>query len=293
MVTFILYTAYLLSLFFDLGSCNLASNNQDLEEGYSYKMSAPRKVKQTVFSVEQGEGAGARVRRSIGRPELRNFDPFLMLDEGRVKRPAGFPDHPHRGFETVTYVLEGAIEHEGFCGHRGVIKQGDLQWMTAGRGIVHSEMPHGSSECLVTQLWVNLRSADKMTEPAYQELLSKDIPKPKKNGVQVAVISGEALGVKSQVYTRTPTLYLDFTLDAGAKHVQPVPEGWNAFIYTLSGTAHISGEKVEPHYTSVLSDGDSIEVENKNEKNPSVPADCWRTHQRTSSTTWSICDEHA
>ncbi|KAF6732659.1 Pirin [Oryzias melastigma] len=100
-----------------------------------------RKVKKIVLSVEQAEGVGARVRRSIGRPELRNLDPFLMLDEFKVSKPAGFPDHPHRGFETVTYVLQGSTAHEDFCGHSGVLQPGDLQWMTAGRGVMHAEMP--------------------------------------------------------------------------------------------------------------------------------------------------------
>lgn len=110
-----------------------------------------RGVKQVLLSVEQSEGVGAKVRRSIGRQELRNFDPFLMLDEFRAGRPAGFPDHPHRGFETVTYILptsKGSFEHEDFCGHRGTIGPGDLQWMTAGRGILHSEMPLSDEVCM-------------------------------------------------------------------------------------------------------------------------------------------------
>lgn len=107
------------------------------------------------------------MRRSIGGSELRNFDPFLLLDEFRVKRGAGFPDHPHRGFETVTYMLKGTFEHEDFCGHRGSITAGGLQWMTAGRGIVHAEMP-ASEESHGLQLWVNLSAKDKMCDPKYQ-----------------------------------------------------------------------------------------------------------------------------
>ncbi|XP_041115047.1 pirin isoform X2 [Polyodon spathula] len=201
---------------------------------------ALRKVVKTVLSVEQQEGVGARVRRSIGRKELQNLDPFLMLDEFKVCKPAGFPDHPHRGFET---------------------------WMTAGRGVVHAEMPVSDEPVCGLQLWVNLRSSEKMVAPQYQELKSKEIPKPSKGGVTVAVISGEALGVKSKVYTRTPTMYLDFKLEKGAKHVQPVPIGWTAFVYTLSGCVHVGPDsdqrQIEPHHTVVFDDGEGIQVENK------------------------------
>lgn len=231
-------------------------------------MAAVRKVVKTVLSREQAEGMGARVRRSIGRPELKNLDPFLMLDEFKVGKPAGFPDHPHRGFETVTYLLSGgSVAHEDFCGHTGRLDPGDLQWMTAGRGILHAEMPCSQEPAHGLQLWVNLRSSEKMIEPQYQELKNEEIPKPSQNGVTVSVISGEALSVKSKVYTRTPTLYLDFKLENGAKHSQPVPKGWTAFIYTLSGSAYIgpadAQQKVEPHHTAVLSDGDCVQLENK------------------------------
>ncbi|XP_030627530.1 pirin [Chanos chanos] len=226
-----------------------------------------RSIRNIVLSVEQSEGVGARVRRSIGRQELKNLDPFLMLDEFRVGKPAGFPDHPHRGFETVTYLLQGVSAHEDFCGHCGKLEPGDLQWMTAGRGVVHAEMPVSEEPIHGLQLWVNLKRADKMVEPQYQELKSRDIPKPSKDGVTVAVISGEAFGVKSKIYTRTPTVYLDFKLKQGAKHMQPVPQGWNAFIYTLSGFLHAGPDdnqkKIEPHHTVVFEDGDCIRVENK------------------------------
>ncbi|XP_071002658.1 pirin-like isoform X2 [Oncorhynchus clarkii lewisi] len=211
-----------------------------------------RRVVKTVLSVEQVEGVGAHVRRSIGRKELINLDPFLMLDEFKVQKPSGFPDHPHRGFETVTYVLKGVSAHEDFCGHSGLLKPGDLQWMTAGRGVVHAEMPVSEEPVQGLQLWVNLRREDKMVEPQYQELKDSQVPKPSREGVTVAVISGQALGVQSKIFTRTPTLYLDFKLDGGAKHVQPVPSGPDA-----------EQQKVEPHHTIVFDDGDCIAVENK------------------------------
>uniref|UniRef100_A0A3B4DWP3 Pirin n=1 Tax=Pygocentrus nattereri TaxID=42514 RepID=A0A3B4DWP3_PYGNA len=229
----------------------------------------PRKVRTVVLSVEQSEGVGARVRRSIGRKELKNLDPFLMLDEFRVSKPSGFPDHPHRGFETVTYLLSGASAHEDFCGHSGKLEAGDLQWMTAGCGVVHAEMPMSDEPMHGLQLWVNLRKADKMVEPQYQELKNQQVPKPSKDGVTVAVISGEALGMKSKIYTRTPTTYLDFRLKEGANHVQPVPSGKNwVQIYVFSVKLTLLGpdedlKKIEPHHTVVLEDGDCVRVENK------------------------------
>lgn len=223
-----------------------------------------RTVAKTILSVEQAEGVGARVRRSVGGAQLRSLDPFLLLDEFKVKAPAGFPDHPHRGFETVTYMLKGKFTHQDFCGHKGTIGPGDLQWMTAGKGIVHSEMPakDNNEEGHGLQLWINLRKSLKMCDPAYQELVAKDIPKPSKDGVTVAVISGESLGVKSKVYTRTPTMYLDVTLKPGAKHEQAVPKGWTGFVYTLSGKVQISGQEVSPHHTAILSDGEFVSLIN-------------------------------
>ncbi|KAM8975494.1 pirin [Pelodytes ibericus] len=227
-----------------------------------------REVVKTVLSVEQSEGLGARVRRSIGRQELRTLDPFLMFDEFKGGRPGGFPDHPHRGFETVSYLLEGgSMAHEDFCGHVGRLDPGDLQWMTAGRGIVHAEMPCTDEPAHGLQLWVNLRSSEKMIPPQYQELKNSEIPKPSKDGVTVAVISGESMGIKSKVYTRTPTLYLDFKLEKGAKFTQPVPKDWTAFIYTITGFVYVgppdAQQKIEAHHTAVLEDGDQAHFENK------------------------------
>ncbi|XP_048652326.1 pirin [Marmota marmota marmota] len=207
-------------------------------------MGSSKKVTISVLSREQSEGVGARVRRSIGRPELKNLDPFLLFDEFKGGRPGGFPDHPHRGFETVSYLLEGgSMAHEDFCGHVGKMNPGDLQWMTAGRGILHAEMPCSEEPAHGLQLWVNLRSSEKMVEPQYQELKSEEIPKPSKDGVTIAVISGEALGIKVGI------------------------TGWTSFIYTISGDVYIgpddAQQKIEPHHTAVLGEGDSVQVENK------------------------------
>ncbi|XP_032812525.1 pirin isoform X1 [Petromyzon marinus] len=231
---------------------------------------AGRLVVKSVASVEQHEGVGARVRRGIGRHGLRNLDPFLMMDEFRTTpgSAAGFPDHPHRGFETVTYLLSGAFTHEDFCGRKGTLHAGDLQWMTAGRGVVHSEMPvNDAGPAHGLQLWVNLRASDKMVEPAYQELRAADIPKATRDGVTVIVVSGEALGQKSKVYTRTPTMYLDFRLAQGATHSQPVPQGWTGMVYTLAGSVTLgpvgAEQRVEAHHTVVLGDGDHVIMQNQ------------------------------
>ncbi|XP_033106609.1 pirin-like [Anneissia japonica] len=240
-----------------------------------------RHIVKRVLSVEQAEGMGARVRRSVGRPELRNLDPFLLLDEGRVKKPAGFPDHPHRGFETVmAFVLTSTLLSFDFifkeffiCHHSSLVGLFTftcyLQWMTAGRGIVHSEMPGSDEENHVLQLWVNLSKEFKMVEPHYQELLSKDIPVATRDGVTVKVIAGESLGKKSQVRTRTPTTYLDFKIAKGGEVSQALPRGWTAFAYVLTGKAWFGeGEQSqvgEAHHTLVLSDGDHITINNKDE----------------------------
>jgi len=204
---------------------------------------------------------GARVRRSIGRPELRSFDPFLMLDEFSGDTSGGFPDHPHRGFETVTYLLEGAFTHEDFLGHKGRLEAGDLQWMTAGRGIVHSEMP-ASSFARGLQLWVNLRSSDKMCEPAYQELKRDQVPRVTRDGVTAVIIAGTALGTTSPVYTRTPTHYLHFEMEPNRVLEQPIPARWNSFLYTLSGEITINGSTtIGAHHTvSLTQGGDGVRI---------------------------------
>ncbi|KAJ3677622.1 hypothetical protein LUZ60_003346 [Juncus effusus] len=229
-----------------------------------------RHVVRKFHARPQYEGVGAVVRRSIGRFELRYFDPFLVLDEFSVAAPAGFPDHPHRGFETVTYMLEGAVKHEDFEGHKGTIKAGDLQWMTAGRGIVHSEMPAGQATSKGLQLWVNLSSKNKMMEPRYQEIQSKEIPTKSKNGVTVRVIAGVSMGLQSPVYTCTPTMYLDFTLKPSSYFKQPIPSSYNSFVYILEGEGIFGTEKSGPvsaHNILLLGQGDGLEIWNKSSKN--------------------------
>ena len=237
------------------------------EKSSNMSFSGPaRTVARVVKAVEQSEGAGARVRRSIGTPSLRNFSPFLMLDHFRVPKGAGFPDHPHRGQSTITLMLSGAFQHEDFAGHAGTIGPGDLQWMTAGRGIVHAEMPLQESDTIPTglQLWVDLPAKHKMCEPNYQELKDDAIPRSNPNElVEVKVIAGESYGTTSPVRTVSGVWYLDVRMQATGKLRQPIPAGWNAFLYTLSGSIDVQGTKIDAFNTAVLDQaGEGLEVAN-------------------------------
>lgn len=188
-----------------------------------------------------------------------------MLDEFDVRAPSGFPDHPHRGFETVTYMLEGEFLHEDFKGHQGRIGPGDLQWMSAARGIVHAEIPANEKQNRGLQLWVNLASQDKLAEPSYQELPKEKIPRVSPEpGVDIKVIAGTSYGTTSPVYTRTPTMYIDVKLKKGKKIEQEIPENYTGFIYTLAGSAKFGSKELisDPHHTLVLNnEGNYIPVE--------------------------------
>lgn len=196
------------------------------------------------ISQEQGEGAGARVRRSIGRPELRNVDPFLMLDEFKVGLPAGFPDHPHRGMETVTYMLPdtpGKMTHEDSKGNAGTLAGQDLQWMTAAKGIMHSEVPETQAEAHGLQMWINLPRTEKMKKPEYQEVRADKLARAEAEDetgkkVQCAIAAGEALGIQSSVRTRTPTIFVHVNvLEKGGTFRQVIPKNFTGFLYTLGG----------------------------------------------------------
>jgi quercetin 2,3-dioxygenase len=215
-------------------------------------MTVPTQTSRTVAgvinSVKTLEGAGFLVRRPFPKSSFSEFDPFLLLDElgpinlkpGQAK---GAPDHPHRGFETVSYVLDGRLEHKDSAGHAGLLNPGDVQWMTAGAGVVHSEMPESmftqtGGRLHGIQLWVNLPQRDKMMPPRYQEIPAAHIPvaQTEDRSVTVRVIAGEALGAKAVIQTRTPITYLHFTLQPGATMIQPVPKEYNAFVYVLEGS---------------------------------------------------------
>ncbi|KAF2675430.1 pirin-like protein [Microthyrium microscopicum] len=239
----------------------------------SPEMAIPRAIKKSFLAIEQAEGAGARVRRSIGTSKLKNFSPFLMLDHFSIGAGAGFPDHPHRGQETITYLLSGSVDHEDFAGNKGTIGPGDLQFMTAGKGIVHAEMPHQNSDGspnIGMQLWVDLPKSLKFCEPRYRDLRASEIPKDTSadGKVTIKVISGKtASGVLSQQeLSYTPVWLLDVTIKPGGKLVQPLPAGWNAFAYSLKGQVIFgSGDQrvtVEQYHNTVFEQqGDTVVAE--------------------------------
>lgn len=221
-----------------------------------------RGVSRVLQNVERSEGLGARVRRSIGDEQVDYLDPFLLLDHFRGAAPAGFPDHPHRGFQTVTYMLpgsQGAFQHEDFNGHRGVLRGGDVQWMVAGRGVVHCELPADERTAEGLQLWVNLPAAQKLCAPSYQYLQSEQFPGASREGVRARVIAGSALGVSSPLATVTPTLYVHFSMATGSALEQALPADWNAFVYVFRGAGGCTvgpegtaGQLVLPFQTALL-----------------------------------------
>lgn len=202
----------------------------------------------TVRGMSVTDGAGVRLTRIIGSPRLDQVDPFVLLDQFRSDNPrdymAGFPDHPHRGIETITYMVEGRFRHRDSRGGGGLIQPGDVQWMTAGRGIVHSEMPEmggkGEEKLWGYQLWLNLAARDKMVEPRYQGLAARDIPSVRQDGVRVVVISGSYAGVNGPARTWYPVTYLDVRLSPGATFQAPRPEG-NCFLFVHTGKAYVGG----------------------------------------------------
>ena len=232
-------------------------------------MSARRVVR--IFTGQPtSDGAGVRLTRVIGTAALDHLDPFLLLDEFKSDKAddylAGFPDHPHRGFETVTYMLAGAMRHRDHAGNQGELIAGSVQWMTAGRGIVHSEMPQQKDGLMWGfQLWVNLPARDKMTAPRYQDIPPEKIPEVELSaGVRARVIAGEAGGVRGPVEgIATRPLYLDVHMGAGARVSLAVPAGHNAFVYVYEGRVAIddgSGgtQEVGAGQLAVLSDGDAV-----------------------------------
>ncbi len=233
-----------------------------------------RTVQSVTTSHRQREGGGFIVRRPFPTNGLDMVDPFLMLDEMGpvVYRPGeavGAPDHPHRGFETITYILDGELEHKDSVGHRGVLGAGDVQWMTAGSGVIHSEMPterilreggrvHGF------QIWVNLPAAKKMTPPRYQERTAEQIPEARSEDglARVKVVAGEALGVQARISTHTPIHYHHWILQPGARVQTALAEGLGAFVYVFEGEALV-GKDATPTgdgQVAMLADGDRLEL---------------------------------
>jgi redox-sensitive bicupin YhaK (pirin superfamily) len=234
-----------------------------------------RSVAHVIDAVRTVEGEGFVVNRPFPTRSLDHFDPFLLLDQmgpadlgpGEAK---GAPDHPHRGFETVTYMLEGRMQHKDSAGNAGAIGPGDVQWMTAGAGVVHSEMPgdelsrkggrmHGF------QLWVNLPKRDKMMKPRYQEIPAARIPAARSADglVSVRVIAGEALGARAVIETRTPIQYLHYTVKPGGRTVQRVPRDYNAFAYVIDGAATLGPDDAPASRRQMITfanDGDEVAI---------------------------------
>lgn len=233
-----------------------------------------RPVLRTLRGMPASDGAGVKLTRVIGTPQLPDLDPFLMLDEFGTDRPedylAGFPDHPHRGFETVTYMLDGRMRHKDNKGNEGVLVPGAVQWMTAGRGIVHSEMPEQEEGRMRGfQLWVNLPAREKMTAPRYQEYGPEVFPEvDAAPGVRAKVIAGEVAGVRGPIeQPATEPTYLDLRLGAGDRYVHALPEGHSAFVYVYEGSARLGegpgAATVQARELAVLGDGGAVAVEGR------------------------------
>ena len=226
-----------------------------------------RTIRQRVPAHEVTEGAGVTVHRSIGTPALKNLDPFLMLDHFGSDNPdeyiAGFPEHPHRGFITFTYMLDGHMEHRDSMGNRGDLKAGGAQWMKAASGVIHSEMPQQTNGLMRGfQLWINLPAREKMSAPAYQEFSAAAIPKVTLDGATVRVLAGELGGRRGVIDDpATDVLYLDVTLASDARFTLPLSDTHNAFLYVFEGDARLAGEDLATHTLAVLGSGDTVEIQ--------------------------------
>jgi len=247
----------------------------------SEKVSRPRAVERLVAGKETSDGAGVRLTRVLTQPLQRRLDPFLMLDAFGSSDPddyiAGFPDHPHRGFETVTYMIAGRMKHRDSAGHEGLLENGGVQWMTAGRGVIHSEIPQQEEGVMEGfQLWLNLPGRDKMNAPWYRDFKAAELPRfATEAGVEVTVIAGESHGVSGAV-TREATapLDLDIHLPPGSRFSQRLPPGHNAFVYVYRGEAEVGGTTVPVQPMAILaSDGaDGVVIEARGESNGEVRA---------------------
>jgi quercetin 2,3-dioxygenase len=233
-----------------------------------------RRVERVLRGMPTSDGAGVRLTRVIGTPQLSELDPFLMLDEFGTDRPedyiAGFPSHPHRGFETVTYMLDGRMRHKDNHGNEGVLVPGSVQWMTAGRGIVHSEMPEQEEGRMRGfQLWINLPAKDKMSAPRYQEYAPADIPSLQlADGVRVKLIAGEVGGSRGPIeQPATDPTYLDIHLDPTARFLQALPEGHSAFLYVYEGAMRVGegsdAATVTAQELAELSPGEAVVLEGR------------------------------
>jgi quercetin 2,3-dioxygenase len=219
----------------------------------------PRTVERQITGIATSDGAGVKLTRVLTQPLQRRLDPYLMLDAFGTENPkdyiGGFPDHPHRGFETVTYMIAGRMRHRDSAGNEGLLENGGVQWMTAGRGVIHSELPEqedGRMEGF--QLWLNLPAKDKMTEPWYRDIPSAEIPEFRTaEGVTARVIAGTSHGVMGAVQRdATQPLYLDLHFENGGNFSQVLPASHNAFVYVYRGAVEIKGTQVKPQHMAIL-----------------------------------------
>jgi len=217
-----------------------------------------RRVERLVAGQATSDGAGVKLTRVLTQPLQRRLDPFLMLDAFGSDKPgdyiAGFPDHPHRGFETITYMIAGRMRHRDSAGNEGLLDDGAVQWMTAGRGVIHSELPEQTEGVMEGfQLWLNLASTDKMQPPSYRDIPSPQIPQVQQAGATVRVIAGEHAGVAGAVQRpRTEPLYLDIHLAAGARFEQALPASRHAFVYVYRGAVSVAGTAVPVQRMAIL-----------------------------------------
>jgi hypothetical protein len=232
-------------------------------------MGRVRATSRVLAAAATIEGAGVRVKRVFGQPQAQLLDPFLLLDEFRSDDPAdyraGFPWHPHRGIETITYVLAGRVEHEDSLGNTGVIGAGEVQWMTAGGGVLHQEMPRPAEtpRLHAFQLWANLPAAHKMAAPRYREVRAAEIPEVRcAGGALVRVIAGELDGAGGPVrdVVTAPT-YLDATLPAGGSLAVPVARGKTAFCYVFAGALRFAEGPLVAGHGALLGDGDEVDLD--------------------------------
>ena len=230
-----------------------------------------RRIERQVIGRPTSDGAGVKLTRVLTQPLQRRLDPFLMLDAFGSDNPddyiGGFPDHPHRGFETVTYMIAGRMQHRDNAGHEGLLENGGMQWMTAGSGVIHSEIPQQEAGVMEGfQLWLNLPASDKMSAPWYRDFAAAELPRFITDaGVDVTVIAGTSHGVAGAV-TREATapLYLDLHLPAGARFTQALPADHNAFVYVYRGEARIGGEALPAQRMAILAnaaEADGVTIE--------------------------------
>jgi redox-sensitive bicupin YhaK (pirin superfamily) len=225
-----------------------------------------RPVKQIVRAMAVSEGAGVTVHRTIGTPSLRNLDPFLLLDHFGSDDPdeyiAGFPDHPHRGFITLTYMLNGHMQHRDSMGNQGDLRSGGAQWMKAASGVIHSEMPQ-QTEGLMRgfQLWINLPASEKMSHPEYQEFSPEAIPVVEGEGMHVRIVSGQYQSQHGPIKDPiTDVQYLDITLNANTTFSHSIPATHEGFIYVFEGDAKMAGTDLPQHTFALLGEGDQLEL---------------------------------